>query len=107
MPGKVWKNRVPPAFTSLRRGRAVAEGEGGQGQLNRNAVFSRPCGTDDDIVSDPGVQTPGYFQNVPAGHSFFGCPKIELHPQDRSQSFFAFQKYRDGGRMAPWSYRRT
>jgi hypothetical protein len=32
------------------------------------------------IPSDPGVQTPGYFQNVPVGHSFFGCPKIELHP---------------------------
>jgi hypothetical protein len=30
------------------------------------------------ITSDPGVQTPGYFQNVPAGRSFFGCPKIEM-----------------------------
>src|ERR1039458_8312907 len=27
-------------------------------------------------MSDPGVQTPGYFQNVPAGRSFFGCQKL-------------------------------
>jgi hypothetical protein len=30
------------------------------------------------ITSDPGVQTPGYFQNVSAGRSFFGCLKIEM-----------------------------
>jgi hypothetical protein len=32
------------------------------------------------IPSDPGVQTPGYVQNVPAGRSFFGCPKIKMRP---------------------------
>jgi hypothetical protein len=36
------------------------------------------------IPSDPGVQTPGYFQNVPAGHGAFVCTKIEMRPTSSS-----------------------
>jgi hypothetical protein len=39
------------------------------------------------IPSDPGVQTPGYSQNVPAGRSFFGCPKVEMRPLIASNQF--------------------
>jgi len=31
------------------------------------ARFNRPSGTGRAIQSDPGVETPGYFQAVPAG----------------------------------------
>jgi hypothetical protein len=34
------------------------------------------------ILSDPGVETPGYFQNVPAGHSF-RLSKIEVRSANR------------------------
>jgi pyridoxine 5'-phosphate synthase PdxJ len=37
--------------------------------LKRAAIFSRPGGTRLQYRQTPGVQTPGYFQNVPAGHS--------------------------------------
>jgi hypothetical protein len=30
----------------------------------------------------PGVETPGYFQNVPLGHGISGCPKTEMRPED-------------------------
>jgi len=33
------------------------------------------------ISSHPGVETPGYFQNVPLGQSTCGYPKIEMRPQ--------------------------
>jgi hypothetical protein len=36
------------------------------------------------ISSNPGVETPGYFQNVPAGHSVIGCPTIELCSMKKS-----------------------
>ena len=42
------------------------------------------------IPSDPGVQTPGYFSRrggIPAGRSFFGCPKIELRPRPTRHLF--------------------
>jgi hypothetical protein len=49
-----------------------------QGRLKRNAVFSRPYRTDLRYRQTPALKTPGYFQNVPAGHDVFRRPKIEM-----------------------------
>jgi hypothetical protein len=40
-----------------------------EGRPELTRVFSRPFGTRSACQSDPGVETPGYFQAVPAGQS--------------------------------------
>ena len=34
------------------------------------------------IPTSPGIEMPGYFQNVPAGRGIFVCAKIQMRPNN-------------------------
>ena len=51
----------------------------------RGPRFDRPFGTWTMVWLVPGVETPGYFQDVPPGQSHFEFPKgIRVKPEFRS-----------------------
>src|SRR5271167_4362356 len=67
MPGKVWKNRVP------------------QGRLRRNAVFSRPCGTDGDTSQTPAFKRRAIFRMSLRDTAFSVVQKVSCAPERRLQ----------------------
>ena len=54
----------------------------GRKSLPDSRSVCRPSGTRPRCGLIPGIEMPGYFQNVPAGRGIFVCAKIQMRPNN-------------------------